>query len=182
MDSPAIARRGRSRIGTWCAALAVTVAAGLLVVPAAFALGHYTRHNLVSDQAGKADIRDKDLVNACWTIDGKITQDWSKPENPHGKVEKVTDWAKCNQLFPIHSDARIAAGAPMTDDVLKCQLKPIDAKDYKAPPTADQMNQLKAVFADGVCDWSKPGVGQDAKLATWAIYSDAGKWSQLATK
>jgi len=30
-------------------------------------------------------------------------------------------------------------------------------KDYKTAPTADQMTQLKAVFADGVCDWSKPG-------------------------
>ena len=71
-------------------------------------------------------------------------------------------------MFPIHSDPRIAAGAPMTDDILKCQLKPIDAKDYKTAPTADQMAQLKAAFPDGVCDWTKPGVGQDAKLTTWA--------------
>jgi len=76
MDSPAIAHRGRGRIGTWCAALAVTVAAGLLVVPAAFALGHYTRHNLVSDQAGKADIRDKDLVNAWGLAFGPSTPAW----------------------------------------------------------------------------------------------------------
>ena len=52
----------------------------------------------------------------------------------------------------------------MTDDIFKCQLKPIDAADYKTAPNADQMAQLKAVFPDGVCDYSKPGVGQDAKL------------------
>src|SRR5204863_1606670 len=76
MDSPAIAHRGRGRMGTWCAALAVTVAAGLLIVPAAFALGHYKRHNLVSDQAGKADIRDKDLVNAWGLTFGPSPPAW----------------------------------------------------------------------------------------------------------
>ncbi len=113
------------------------------------------------------------LVNSCWTIDGKNMQDWTKPENPKGKVEMSTDWAKCNEIFPIHSDARIAAGGPMTDDIFKCQLKPIDAADYKTAPNADQMAQLKATFPDGVCDWTKPGVGQQAKLETWHIFPAA---------
>jgi uncharacterized protein (TIGR03118 family) len=60
----------------WCAALVVTVAAGLAIAPAAFALGHYTRHNLVSDQAGKADIRDPDLVNAWGLAFGPSTPAW----------------------------------------------------------------------------------------------------------
>src|SRR3954447_22145387 len=76
MDSPAIAHRPSGRIGTWCAALAVTVAAGLLVVPAAFALGRYTRHDLVSDQAGKADLRDPNLVNAWGLAFGPSTPGW----------------------------------------------------------------------------------------------------------
>jgi len=38
-------------------------------------------------------------------------------------VAKVTDWAKCDQMFPAYSDSRIAAGGPLTDDIFKCQLK-----------------------------------------------------------
>jgi uncharacterized protein (TIGR03118 family) len=71
MHSPRQARRGKVTIGRWCAALAVTVAAGLVAAPAAFALGHYTQHNLVSDQADKADVMDPDLVNAWGLAFGK---------------------------------------------------------------------------------------------------------------
>jgi hypothetical protein len=118
----------------------------------------------------------KGLVNACWVIDGKNSADWTKPENPKGKVEKITDWTKCNEIFPMWSDARIAAGGPMTDDIFKCQLKPIDAKDYKVAPNAAQMAALKEAFPGGVCDYTKPGVGQDAKLMTWAKFTDYGRW------
>jgi uncharacterized protein (TIGR03118 family) len=76
MRSPRQAHPRSGRIGTWCAALVVTAAAGLLIAPAAFALGHYARHNLVSDQAGKADIRDPDLVNAWGLAFGPSTPAW----------------------------------------------------------------------------------------------------------
>lgn len=48
------------------------------------------------------------------------------------------------------------AGAPLADDVLKCQLKPVEAKDYKVSFTADEMQQLRLIFTGGVCDYSKP--------------------------
>jgi uncharacterized protein (TIGR03118 family) len=60
----------------WCTALVATVAAGLAVAPGALALGHYKRHNLVSDQAGKADIMDPDLVNAWGLAFGPDTPGW----------------------------------------------------------------------------------------------------------
>ena len=96
-----------------------------------------------------------------------------------GKVEKVTDWNRCQQVFGEAADARIAAGGPLANDVIKCQLKPIDAKDYKVAPTAAQLEQLKGAFPEGVCDWSKPSVGQDAKLTTWAVFQDRGQWTGL---
>jgi hypothetical protein len=74
----------------------------------------------------------------------------------------------------------MAAGGPPTSDVLKCQLKPIDAKDYKVAPNAAQMAALKEAFPDGVCDWTKPSVGQDAKLQTWAKFTDHGEWETIA--
>jgi hypothetical protein len=110
-----------------------------------------------------------ELVNSCWVIDGQHMQDWTKPENPKGKVEQITDWAKCNELFPMYTAPRVAAGGPLTQDILKCQLKAIDPADYKTAPNAEQMAQLKATFPDGVCDYSKPGVGQEVALKTWNV-------------
>ncbi len=36
---------------------------------------------------------------------------------------KITNMDRCAELFPIASDARIVAGAPLANDVLKCTLK-----------------------------------------------------------
>jgi hypothetical protein len=103
-----------------------------------------------------------DFVDACYpTKAGPLV----------GAIEKVTDMERCNALFPFSGDARLAAGAPATDDIFKCTLKPIDGKDYKVARTADQLAQLQKVFAEGVCDYSKPGVGQMTKVVTWAVFN-----------
>ena len=54
----------------------------------------------------------------------------------------------------------MAAGGPLTDDIAKCQLKPLNPSDYRVFFTPTQWARLTAAFPDGVCDWSKPGVGQ----------------------
>jgi hypothetical protein len=63
------------------------------------------------------------------------------------------------------------AGAPITDDVIKCQLKPLDDADYlPAVFAAPEKTRLAAAFPDGVCDYSKPGVGQGVVEGTWLKY------------
>ncbi len=37
----------------------------------------------------------------------------------------------CSALFPVHSEPRMMAGAPLTNDIVKCQLKPINYAEYK---------------------------------------------------
>ena len=61
------------------------------------------------------------------------------------------------------------AGAPLTNDVLKCQLKPPDRSDYDVELTDAQWARLAEIFRDGVCDWSKPGVGQTTNR-TWLSF------------
>jgi hypothetical protein len=79
------------------------------------------------------------------------------------QTNKVFDMATCDAdpfLKPASSPRQVAGG-PRAEDVLKCQLKPLLQADYPAGTfTAGQFTRLQAVFADGVCDWSKPGVGQ----------------------
>jgi hypothetical protein len=74
----------------------------------------------------------------------------------------------------VYSNTRREAGGPLAANVLKCQLKPVDSRDYTTPPTAVELARLKALFAGGVCDWSKPGVNQ-VPVVTWASYGPSPK-------
>ncbi len=76
---------------------------------------------------------------------------------------KVTDPAVCNQDPFLAPDAspRHVAGGPRAENILKCQLKPVDFNDY-LPVTLSPTLQarLQNAFPGGVCDWSRPGAGQ----------------------
>ena len=81
-----------------------------------------------------------------------------------GKVIRLMLYAKT--LPP-----RMVAGGPVTDDVVKCQLKPIADADYApAAFTTPEKVRLAAIFPEGVCDFSRPGVAQATVKATWLKY------------
>ena len=83
---------------------------------------------------------------------------------------QITDQSTCRALFPYFADARIAAGGPATDDVVKCSLKPLDRGDYDAVFTDAQWKRLQDAFPGGVCDYGRPGAGQTAPLA-WPTFA-----------
>jgi len=100
-----------------------------------------------------------DLVDSCLTEAGdRIIE----PQTPAG--------GKCNELYPTFKSPRMLAGGPASNDVLKCQLKPIDYRDYKVPFSDAERARLQAIFPGGVCDWSKPGAEQRAPTGTWLSY------------
>ncbi|MBI1359677.1 MAG: hypothetical protein GC155_05265 [Alphaproteobacteria bacterium] len=91
-----------------------------------------------------------EATDAYWTKDGK-------------KVEEKASWdgeGGFNQTYPVHSEPRLVAGQPPANDIMKCQLKPVSASDYRVKFTSAQMARLKKIFPDGVCDYQKPGIGQ----------------------
>jgi hypothetical protein len=92
---------------------------------------------------------------------------------------RITDMSRCAKLFPIASDARMVAGAPWANDVLKCTLKPVGREDYEKPLTEEQLIELERIFPAGVCDWSQPGVGQAPLAGTWAVYHGHGEVEYL---
>jgi hypothetical protein len=106
--------------------------------------------------------RDKpaDLADSCWATDGEHIVEHAS-YGGHGR---------CNQQYPAYGDPRIAAGGPLTDDVLKCSLKPISAVDYIQPLSAEQLRRLREVFPTGVCDYARLGVGQEVTQSTWQSY------------
>lgn len=88
-------------------------------------------------------------------------------------LEPITDPGRCRALFPVARNPRLVAGAPPTYDRLKCELKPVYRADYAIPLTEAQLAALRKVFPAGVCDYSRPGVGQRTPrrgLYSWASW------------
>ena len=101
------------------------------------------------------------LVDACWTRDAS----YRKIAEP-----QVYGFGECERLYPSASYPRGVAGESIAADVVKCQLKPIDPRDYTVTFTPDEKARLATIFPGGVCDWSKPGVGQEEAVRTWQRY------------
>lgn len=80
----------------------------------------------------------------------------------------------CHDRYPIHGDTRTAAGAPRRNDIGKCQLQSVDAAFtggvITATFTAEQRSKLTSIFPDGVCDWSRTGVGQVPSKGPWQSF------------
>ena len=67
----------------------------------------------------------------------------------------------CTAAFALYSSSRIVAGAPIEGGIYACALKTVDlaiADGTYAPwmPTAADTAQLKQIFPNGVCDYSRP--------------------------
>ena len=71
---------------------------------------------------------------------------------------------------------RTVAGDDIRTLANKCVLKPVDPADYAGAPTvrdaAAFAEQVKAIFPNGVCDYSQPGVGTQP-TQTWLQYGSA---------
>ncbi|MFL6693177.1 MAG: DUF6351 family protein, partial [Ramlibacter sp.] len=93
------------------------------------------------------------------------------------QANKVTDFAVCDAdpfLKPSLSPRQVAGG-PRAENILKCQLKPLNPSDYAANTfDAGQWGRLQTVFAGGVCDWSKPGVGQQTAVSPLTFRAGPG--------
>ena len=98
------------------------------------------------------------LQEGCNTRDSAPTKIVEKQDRNSGQ---------CAAVYPAPASPRFAAGASIAADIVKCQVKAVDAGDYKVPFNTDQTNRLQALFAGGVCDWTKPGVEQQALRGTW---------------
>ena len=101
----------------------------------------------------------EDLIESCYG------------ENNTRIIEEQTfSGGKCNALYPTHPTPRMVAGGPLSQDVLKCQLKPVDGTGYGVDFSEADLARLNEIFPDGVCDWSKPGVGQVPLAGTWQSF------------
>ncbi len=104
--------------------------------------------------------RPAELDSACWSSDGER----------HADDPSRAASGYCGTMYAPSGDPRIAAGAPIAGDILKCQLKPVGADDYSRHLRPELLGRLRAIFPEGVCDYSRPGVGQEPLGGTWLSY------------
>ena len=95
---------------------------------------------------------------------------------------KVTDMALCDAdpRLVKHASPRQVAGGPLAENILKCELQPLNSADY-APVvfSSAHLTRLHAAFPDGVCDWDRRGVGQQ-RAASPLTFADGPGGKRLA--
>ena len=105
-----------------------------------------------------------DAVDACFDARGmKIAEPAS-----------FTGDTRCNALYPNHSQPRLEAGMPLTNDIQKCRLKRIDMRDYVPQFSDAEQARLQSIFSGGVCDYTKRGVGQRPLGGTYLRFGPDG--------
>lgn len=123
---------------------------------------------------------DQWLTNLKADSSGQRIEDKVRSAKPAGLADfclvtggaRVTDLAACEAAdlaggatapsrFRVGASPRQVAGGPLSENILKCRLKPLNSADY-APIvlSSAQLARLNAVFPEGVCDWNEHGVGQ----------------------
>jgi len=125
----------------------------------------------VSNDRARGSAHDKivrnkpaNAVDGCWQ---STTQFIAEPQT-FGRAPDST----CNTLFPSYAFPRYVAGGPLAADNLKCRLQPVDRRDYAVSFTDAEFARLRSIFPDGVCDWSRKGVGQ-THVVPWASFGPA---------
>jgi hypothetical protein len=112
--------------------------------------------------------RDKVIRNKPTTLqEGCLTRD-AAPTKITEKFQRSS--GQCAAIYPAPASPRFVAGGPITADVIKCPLKPVSKGDYARALTPEQHARLEALFPQGVCDWSRPGVEQQGLRGTWLSF------------
>jgi hypothetical protein len=92
----------------------------------------------------------------------------------NGNGQKVSDGLCPPGVVNVEGTPRTVAGDAITTDANKCRLKPLNRNDDYGPLafTNQQWTRMQAIFPNGVCDFSKPGVAQQDTIP-WMTYQDA---------
>jgi hypothetical protein len=121
-----------------------------------------------------ASVRDKVIARKpAGAVDGCFTKSVTPQFIAEAQTLSSQPNSQCNALWPSYTLPRIEAGGPVASNILKCQLKPIDAKDYAVTFSADELVRLKALFPNGVCDFAKPGINQTG-TTTYPSFGPSG--------
>ncbi len=94
-------------------------------------------------------------VDSCFAADGSLIY---AGDDAWAGVLDDRPAGPCTQAFPIYASSRIVAGAPITDDVFKCELQSVDEAIADGvygwwEPSPAERARLHQIFPTGVCDY-----------------------------
>jgi len=107
---------------------------------------------------GIAGNKPAEAVDACYDLQGKLIY---RGGDAWDGILDAKAAGSCTQKFPLYGTSRIVAGAPIEGSIYACAKKSVeqavvDGTYGNWTPDAVQLAQLKAMFPEGVCDYSKP--------------------------
>lgn len=110
-------------------------------------------------------IRDRpsDLNDACWIGEGADRR----------RVDELQEYGgegACAEEYQAYSTPRQVAGAPLANDIVSCALKPVDPEDYSVALSEAQLTELREIFPEGVCDWSRGEATGATYGGTWQSF------------
>jgi hypothetical protein len=113
-----------------------------------------------------AENRPDEAVDACFNTDGTLIEAGDDVWN--GILDNGAEGA-CTQQFETYTTSRMEAGGPIEGSVFKCALKPVDTAvnddTYgNVSFTSGEIDRLKEIFPDGVCDYSKADLGRPSTI------------------
>lgn len=91
------------------------------------------------------------------------------------QLAQACDVKELQTLQTRLSTPRQEAGGPLANDVVSCALQPLTRQLVASPlPFTDaEWARLQQVYPAGVCDWTRPGLGQ-GPAETWLRYDARG--------
>jgi hypothetical protein len=124
----------------------------------------------------KADTSSASLEAKVRSARPAAAADFCIPSGDDTQSTRITDQSVCDAdpFLAPHSSPRQVAGGNLSENILKCALRPVNDAEYGGRLDAGQLARLKAVFTTGVCDWSKPGVGQQDAVAPLTFRAGPG--------
>jgi hypothetical protein len=138
--------------------------------PEAFEVLHEWITNIQeSPELGVGGNKPASAVDKCFDTDGNLLH---AGDNVWRGILDNRRPGPCTRRFPTYTTSRIVAGAPITGDVFECSTNPqyrgqvrlIPVEQAAAQgfyggwqPSPYQMDRLRAIFPDGVCDFGAGG-------------------------
>lgn len=126
-------------------------------------MDRWMRNIVANPQQGVAANRPVDASDQCFDSEGNVTA--AGPDVWNGEWNRKAPGA-CMREYPIHSTPRQAAGAPITGDIFKCALQPIEralAKGTYGTASEDiarHIVEMGRIFPTGVCNYNYPDQGR----------------------
>lgn len=129
-------------------------------------IDRWMRNIIENPEAGVAANRPVDASDQCFDNKGNIIAVGQGVWNGAWNSQPT---GKCMREYPIHSTSREVAGGPITGDVFKCALQPVEralAKGIYGEHTeeiAAHIDDMRRIFPTGVCNYNQPDLARPSE-------------------